>query len=40
MKGVAWAKMSLPKDEGGLGLKDPELLNQTMAFKLLVRIWN
>lgn len=32
-KGVVWARMSLLKDEGGIWLKDPQILNQTTTIK-------
>lgn len=38
-KVAGWKHMARPKKEGGITLKDPKLLNQTVAMKRLVRLW-
>lgn len=39
-KGMSWAHMILPKQEGGIELRDPILLAKATSIKIVYIIWS
>jgi hypothetical protein len=37
---VAWKKVTMPKDKGGLGLKNMKLMNEALLIKHLHKFYN